>query len=328
MHFGEFDADLATGELRRSGVKVKIQDLPFRVLAMLLERRGEIVTRDELRDRLWGSETYVDAEAGLNTAIAKLREALGDRAEAPRFIETLPKRGYRFVGAPAENVTEPPPPATRRRGASLALAALLAAVLAVLAWQLLGPEKRITIGVVLFHNETGDRQFDRLAQQLTDGTVIALAANPRLAVIGNAAVLRTPRIFTDLEKIGAALDADYLVLGQLQRPERELLVRLHFVRVRDQTHLWASEIAGTPADLDQKVTRSVAVGVAAALAGKREGQSPLGTDWHSSRPFQGSAWLQAEKSPLSKPSANSEAGRKRNTSAPDSKISGKLLSAL
>lgn len=267
MHFGEFDADLATGELRRSGVKVKIQDLPFRVLAMLLERRGEIVTRDELRDRLWGSETYVDAEAGLNTAIAKLREALGDRAEAPRFIETLPKRGYRFAGAPAENVTEPPPPATRRRGARLALAVLLAALLAVLAWQLLGPEKRITIGVVLFHNETGDRRFDRLAQQLTDGTVIALAANPRLAVIGNAAVLRTPRIFTDLEKIGSALDADYLVLGQLQRPERELVVRLHFVRVRDQIHLWATEIAGTPAELDQTVTRSVVAGVAAALAG-------------------------------------------------------------
>jgi DNA-binding winged helix-turn-helix (wHTH) protein/TolB-like protein len=266
MRFGEFDADLATGELRRSGVKVKIQDLPFRVLAMLLERRGEIVTRDELRDRLWGAETYVDAEAGLNTAIAKLREALGDRAEAPRFIETLPKRGYRFVGAPAENVTEPPPSA-RRRGARLALAGLLAAVLAVLAWQLLGPEKRITIGVVLFHNETGDSQFDRLAQQLTDGTVIALAADPRLAVIGNATVLRTPRIFTDVAKIGAALDADYLVLGQVQRPERELLVRLHFVRVSDQTHLWATEIAGTPAELDQTVTRSVVVGVAAALAG-------------------------------------------------------------
>lgn len=267
MHFGEFDADLATGELRRSGVKVKIQDLPFRVLAILLERRGEVVTRDELRDRLWGSETYVDAEAGLNTAIAKLREALGDRAEAPRFIETLPKRGYRFVGALAENVPEPPPPATRRRRTRLALATLLAAALAALAWQLLGPEKRITIGVVLFHNETGDPQFDRLAQQLTDGTVIALAANPRLAVIGNAAVLRTPRIFTDLEKIGAALDADYLLLGQLQRPDGELLVRVHFVRVRDQTHLWAAEIAGTPAELDPKVTRSVAVGVAAALAG-------------------------------------------------------------
>lgn len=269
MHFGEFDADLATGELRRSGVKVKIQDLPFRVLAMLLERRGEIVTRDELRDRLWGAETYVDAEAGLNTAIAKLREALGDRAEAPRFIETLPKRGYRFVGAPAENVTEPPPPATQRRGTRLALAALLAALLAVLAWQLLGPEQRITIGVVLFHNETGDPELDRLAQQLTDGTVIALAANPRLAVIGNAAVLRTPRIFTDLEKMGAALDADYLVLGQLQRPERELLVRVHFVRVRDQTHLWATEIAGTPVELDEKVTRSLRVGVTAALADKR-----------------------------------------------------------
>jgi|CXWL01.1.fsa_nt_gi DNA-binding winged helix-turn-helix (wHTH) protein/TolB-like protein len=272
MRFEEFDAELATGELRRSGVKVKIQDLPFRILAILLERRGEIVTRDELRDRLWGSETYVDAEAGLNTAIAKLREALGDRAEAPRFIETLPKRGYRFVGVPAPPAAPPStaPPAPRRRGPRIALAVLSLGVLGILARQLLAPEERTTVGVVLFHNETGDQQFDRLAQQLTDGTVIALAANPRLAVIGNAAVLRTPRIFTDLEKIGAAVDADYLVLGQVQRPDGEILVRVHFVRVRDQTHLWATGIAATPAELDQKVARTVAVGVAAALAGRRE----------------------------------------------------------
>lgn len=271
MRFGDFDADLATGELYRDGVKIKLQDLPFRVLAALLERRGEVVTREELRDRLWGSETFVDAEAGLNTAVAKLREALGDRAEAPRFIETLPKRGYRWI-APLEATTAdglaPSPPSARRRLRRLALTVIslvLLITLVFLAVRWSWPEDRVTVAVVLFHNETGDRRFDGLAQQLTDGTVVALTANPRLAVIGNAAVLRTPRIFADIEKIGASLDAEYLVLGQVQRPDERLVVRVHFVRVRDQIHLWAKGISGTPEELDRRVAETVAGAVTAAL---------------------------------------------------------------
>ena len=101
VRFGDFEADLASGELRRAGVAVPIQDLPFRLLAALLERPGEIVSRSELTTRLWGSDTFVDAAAGLNTAVAKLRDALDDNAERPACIETVPKRGYRFV-APVE----------------------------------------------------------------------------------------------------------------------------------------------------------------------------------------------------------------------------------
>jgi DNA-binding winged helix-turn-helix (wHTH) protein len=111
MKFGEFDVDERAGVLRRAGTRIKLQDLPFRLLVVLLRRAGEVVTRDELRAELWGSETFVDAEAGLNTAIAKIREALGDNAETPAFIETLPKRGYRFVGTlvPDEPVAARPP---------------------------------------------------------------------------------------------------------------------------------------------------------------------------------------------------------------------------
>ncbi len=98
MKFGEFEVDERAGVLRRAGTRIKLQDLPFRLLVVLLRRPGQVVTREELRKELWGSETFVDAEAGLNTAIAKIREALGDNAEKPAFIETLPKRGYRFVG--------------------------------------------------------------------------------------------------------------------------------------------------------------------------------------------------------------------------------------
>ena len=96
--FGPFEADPASGELWRDGVVVPLQDLPFRLLAALLERPGELITRAELTTRLWGTDTFVDAAAGLNTAVAKLRDALDDHAERPVFIETIPKRGYRFIG--------------------------------------------------------------------------------------------------------------------------------------------------------------------------------------------------------------------------------------
>jgi len=96
--FGVYEANLRTGELRRAGLKVKLQEKPFQVLSILLEKRGDLVTRDELRERLWPSDTFVDFDHGLNTAVNKLREVLGDSASNPRFIETLPRRGYRFIG--------------------------------------------------------------------------------------------------------------------------------------------------------------------------------------------------------------------------------------
>ena len=101
VHFGAFEVDLRSAELRKHGLKVKIQEQPFRVLAMLLEQPGQIVTREELRKKLWPADTFVDFEHGLNAAINKLREALGDSADNPRFVETLHRRGYRFI-APVE----------------------------------------------------------------------------------------------------------------------------------------------------------------------------------------------------------------------------------
>jgi len=97
VRFGAFDVDLRSGELHKDGVKVKLQEQPFRLLALLLEHPGEVVTRDELRHRLWPGDSFVAFDDGLNTAIKKLRDALGDSAEKPRLIETLPKHGYRFI---------------------------------------------------------------------------------------------------------------------------------------------------------------------------------------------------------------------------------------
>src|SRR3984893_332614 len=141
IRFGTFEADLRAGELRHNGVKIRLQEQPFQVLAMLLERPGEIVTREELHSRLWPADTFVDFDHGLNAAVKRLRDALGDSAENPRFIETLARRGYRFLApvnrAPEEILSIPrtlprtnqersnAPPPRRRWRLPLAVAAVL-----------------------------------------------------------------------------------------------------------------------------------------------------------------------------------------------------------
>lgn len=284
MRFGEFTVDLAAGEVHRNGVKVRLQELPFRVLAELASRPGEVVTRDELRARLWDASTFVDAEAGLNTAIAKLREALGDSADAPKFIETLPKRGYRFIASvqgPAvvqgptgvQGPTVVQSPRGKFLGLAFASIALLLVVVTIV-FVVRTAREKTTIAVVLFHNETGNPDLDRLAQQLTDATVVALTANPRYAIIGNAPILRTPRIFEDLKKIGDELNAEYVLIGQLQNPGLPagasaqaggLTLRVHFISTSDQKHLWAKGVAGSPAELELRVIQVVREGVAVSL---------------------------------------------------------------
>lgn len=271
--FGEFDIDAATGVLRRNGERVKLQDLPFRLLVALLRRPGEALTREELRAELWGAETFVDAEAGLNTAIAKLREALGDNAETPRFIETLPKRGYRFVGkldsaASRESIAAEASAAAGidSRRAFLVACALGVPTLGFLTSRMIGPPDRTTIAVVRFHNETGDPAFDRLAGTLTDAVVVSLAGKSKYAVIGNSPLLRTDRIFQDVRRIGAALRADYVVLGQLQKSDTGLLARAHFIGTTDDKHYWAQkiELEGV-ADRERRVTTVVNEGVEIGL---------------------------------------------------------------
>src|SRR5512133_3815021 len=131
LRFGSFEANVRAGELRKRGLKVRLQDQPFQILVMLLERPGELVTRQEIHQKLWPADTFVGFDHGLNNAINRLREALGDSAETPRFIETLPRKGYRFIAqviaegqlaeaeysAPAMPVVDAPtiaPPVTSR----------------------------------------------------------------------------------------------------------------------------------------------------------------------------------------------------------------------
>ncbi|MFI5178788.1 MAG: winged helix-turn-helix domain-containing protein [Vicinamibacterales bacterium] len=241
VRFGPFEADVPAGRLTRGGGGVALQDLPFRLLVALLERPGQLVTRAELTERLWGADTFVDSTAGLNTAVAKLREALDDDPERPAFIETIPKRGYRFVGTAAP--IDAPAGAVARRPVSL-FVAWAAAALAVMAivpvavFSLRAGPPRISVAVALFDNETGRAELSRLAQGLTDATVFGLTANPRLNVIGNAAVLRTARPFRDLAAIRDAVHADFIVIGQVQMVDDTTIVRAHLIRAADEVHVW------------------------------------------------------------------------------------------
>jgi DNA-binding winged helix-turn-helix (wHTH) protein/TolB-like protein len=291
LRFGPFEADPAAGELWREGRRVPLQDLPFRLLLALLERPGEVVSRDELAERLWGKGIHVDAAAGLNTAMAKLREALGDDAESPQLVETLPRRGYRFLGtlerattaagsagasreaAPPSSERDPPPvplpsPARRAAGAALALGAVL--LLASLAWWTFARTAERRVAVLLFDDEIEEPGAARRAQALTDATVERLTAEADLAVIGNAAVLRTARPFRDLLAVRNALDADLLVVGQLQRVDDTTLVRAHLIRGADQAHVWVESIPFRGAG-EAAFQREVAERVCAAVRAEVDG---------------------------------------------------------
>lgn len=275
--FGPFEADVHAGQLRRDGGVVPVQDLPFRLLAALLERPGEVVTRAQLTERLWGTDTFVDAAAGLNTAVAKLREALGDQAEQPIYIETIPKRGYRFIGtiidpdaAADERVASAPP--TERADmrvrpyttwAAIASIVLIAAVAAA-TYLLRASRSQTRVAVVLFDNETGRPELGRLSQGLTDATVFALTADPKLAVIGNAAVLRTPRPFRDIALVRDALHADFIVIGQVQTVDEGVRVRSHLIRAGDQAHVWVNE--ARMGDSEAALQADVSTRIAAAVS--------------------------------------------------------------
>jgi DNA-binding winged helix-turn-helix (wHTH) protein/TolB-like protein len=262
VRFGLFHFDPATGELSREGTPIRLQPQPARVLALLLERPGEIVSREDLRSHVWGNETFVDFERGLNFCIAQIRSALGDSADSPRYVETVPKRGYRFVAPStstdnrASGLKSTPEPVSVGAGLKAGpsrlqartLAALVIAVAAgagaffLVRQQIAVPAETVPIAVVPFDNQTGSIAFDAIAEGLADATVARLAQSdrPRLAVVGNAQLLRTARSFRDVKRIGAELDVDYVVLGQVQRDGSGVRVVAHLIRVSDERHVWAN----------------------------------------------------------------------------------------
>jgi DNA-binding winged helix-turn-helix (wHTH) protein/tetratricopeptide (TPR) repeat protein len=203
FRFGTFEVDLRTREMRKQGVRIKIQGQPFHVLTLLLQRPGEMVTREELRSKIWQSDTFVDFDNGLNTSINRLREALGDSAESPRYIETLPRRGYRFIAPVTTDEVQTPvttsaaPVGSPRTRTILSAAAVLAigAVFGMgLFWlwrQTLLVNERDTIVLADFANSTGDPVFDGTLRQ---GLAVQLEQSPFLSLVSEEQVQQTLRL--------------------------------------------------------------------------------------------------------------------------------------
>ncbi len=202
FRFGNFEVDPASGELRHDGVRIKLQEQPFQVLIALVERPGVVITREDLQKRLWPAGVTVDFDRGLNKAINRVREALGDDAENPRFIETLPQRGYRFLvpveaiaaqpaaGEPA--VTQPAPPGTSRRTILYGSIAACGAAAAVLGYRFL-PRRIESIAVLPLENLSGNAAQEYFSDGLTDELIGEIARIGSLRVISRTSVMQYKR---------------------------------------------------------------------------------------------------------------------------------------
>lgn len=254
IRFGVFEFDRGRLTLSREGRPLRLQPQPAQVLAALLANAGRLVTRDELRQAVWRDDTFVDFDRGLNFCVAQIRTALGDDASTPRFIQTVPKRGYKFI-APSESlnagVAAPGAPDSRPRPARHPWRVAVWAVPMVFvlgAAALIGLSHYAPspiVAVARFDNETGDAALTRFSDALTDSVVerLASASAGGYGVIGNAAVLRGPREMRDLLAIGSSLHAQYVILGQVQRDDqRRLRVLAHLIRLPDQTHVAVGRI--------------------------------------------------------------------------------------
>jgi DNA-binding winged helix-turn-helix (wHTH) protein/TolB-like protein len=266
--FGVFEFNRETLELRRSGSTVSIEPQPARALSLMLERAGDVITRDELKDAVWRRETHVDFDRGLAYLISQIRSALGDSADNPRFIQTLPRKGYKFIApvrpiapntAVPSAMTPPAPIVATGARARWPWIAVVAVVLLAM-WLALWGRARATPGrssaaavvaVSVFDNETGIADYDRLVAGLSDLVVTRLTQlDPEaLAVIGNSITLRQPRNIRNLDHIRTQVRADYVVLGQLQRADTGLRFITHFIRLADEAHLKANRLSFPDGDL-------------------------------------------------------------------------------
>jgi TolB-like protein/DNA-binding winged helix-turn-helix (wHTH) protein/Tfp pilus assembly protein PilF len=266
LRFGAFELDLQSGELRRSGVLVHLQQQPAKVLVLLASRSGELVTRDELQKEVWGG-TFVDFEQGLNFCVKQIRAALGDQADTPRYLETLPRRGYRFV-APVQRIPDgpgppspaptaglaPAPPRGRSTTVRLAMGAgallLLGALVHLLRLPAREPSSRAMLAVLPFENLSADPSQEFFSDGLTEEMITQLARlqPERLGVIARTSANVYKKTPKPVDEIGRELGVDYVIEGSVRREGDRLKVTAQLIRVKDQTHLWAESYERRLAD--------------------------------------------------------------------------------
>jgi TolB-like protein/DNA-binding winged helix-turn-helix (wHTH) protein/Tfp pilus assembly protein PilF len=305
MRFGTYEVILRSGELRKAGKLIRIQNQPMKLLGILMENPGEVVTREELRNRLWPAESFGDFDQAVNAAIAKLRVALGDSADNPRFIETLPKLGYRFLpevvveyaesGPPASPVAEPehsskeaptPPVATqivpsngvRRAAIWVALAALILAGIAGFAFRQFrlknGPTSKIrSLAVLPLENLSGDTSQDYFADGMTDELITRLAQIRALRIISRTSVLGYKGTRKSLPQIARDLNVDAVVEGSVVRSGDRVRITAQLIRASTDEHLWAESYEGDIRDslaVQNKVARAIAEQIRIELTPQEE----------------------------------------------------------
>jgi TolB-like protein/DNA-binding winged helix-turn-helix (wHTH) protein/tetratricopeptide (TPR) repeat protein len=289
IRFGVFEVDLQARELRKQGFKVKLQEQPFQILSMLLERPGEIVTREEIRKRLWPADTFVDFDSGLNRATNRLRESLGDDAENPRFVETAPRRGYRFIApvqisdefpvesaAPRLEVSAPAEiadlGAARRNRRIFGYGALVtAAVLLALAFappkifrsfQFWRTTPTITsLAVLPLANLSGDPAQDYFSDGLTDELITEAAKIGKLRVISRTSSMQYKGTHKSLPVIAKELGVDALVEGSVLRMGDQVRVTAQLIDARDDRHIWSESYQRNVVDvltLQSEVAQTIA----------------------------------------------------------------------
>ena len=267
LRFGVFELDLNTGELRKSGRAVRLRPQAAKVLGILASRPGQLVTREDLQGQLWGQETFVDFEHSINLCIREIRTALSDDAATPRYVETLPRQGYRFIapihdsdrsakdpavdlqGSAPANGTTPIILAPRRSYWPLALlGALVALAIAIVAavtnpgdWRgrwFAGATKPVhAIAVLPLQNLTGDSAQDYFADGMTEALTTDLARMESLQVISRTSTMQYKTAKKSLPVIARELNADAVVEGSVQRAGNRVRVTAQLVRAADDRHL-------------------------------------------------------------------------------------------
>jgi len=307
--FGSYELDLPAGELRKGGSLLRLKPQPFRVLALLVERAGEVITREELRERIWGADTFVDFERGLNSCMTQIRAVLNDDADSPRFIETLPRRGYRFL-APVERVTKarseaptaktatgnstgvavaanPPVPLNSnwRVWGVLVFGLLLLAYLPLPDW--FGARRpaapaagRVMLAVLPFQNLSGDPQQEFFGDGMTEEMIAVLGGlePQRLGVIARTSAMRYKTTKKNVTEIAGELHVAYVVEGSIRREGDRARITAQLIRASDQSHLWAQsyerpmrDLIGVQRDVAQQIARALAIElVPSAVAALRE----------------------------------------------------------
>jgi TolB-like protein/DNA-binding winged helix-turn-helix (wHTH) protein/Flp pilus assembly protein TadD len=296
FQFGAFELDLRARELRKQGLRVKLQEQPLQLLATLLEHAGEVVTKEDLRQRIWPADTYVDFDHGLHSAVTRLRDALSDSSESPRFVETLPRRGYRFV-APVKVIGQTatsavheelrqamPTPQTkgwdRKRLAGLVGGALLLVLILIFnlsGFRGAGTEIR-SLAVLPLENLSGDPAQEYFADGMTDAVIADLSRISALRVISRTSSAQYKKTTKKLPEIARELNVDAVVEGSVTRWNNRVRITAQLLHARMDEHLWAEtyeDDVGDVLKLQSEVARDIAQHVRAKLT--TEQQARLGS---------------------------------------------------